>query len=242
MRDLNAEHKDTTRRRYAYDFDWILRKYLLMAISPYFAAGDKALELGCYQGDMTEQILSYFNFVTVIEGSSELCQIVAKRFPSRVGVINATFEEAKLEAKFDAIFLVHTLEHLDDPVGVLSKIKHWLTLKGRLFIAVPNANALSRQIAVRMGLVQYNTAVTSAEREHGHRMTYTMDQLEYHIREAGLRAVHSGGVLVKPLANFQFDKALEQGIIDQAYLDGCYELSKLYPDLCASLYAVCEAG
>lgn len=240
MRDLNQEYKDATERQYAYDFDWVVRKYLLKAISPYFRPGGRALELGCYKGDMTEQILGYFDRLTVVEGSSELCDFVSKRFPDRLQVVNSRFEDAKIERAFDIVFLVHTLEHLDDPVGVLSKIRNWMAPGGRLFVAVPNANALSRQIAVRMGLITHNSAVTPAEHDHGHRITYSMDVFQHHLRSAGLEIVHAGGVLVKPLANFQFDRALKAGIVDERFLDGCYELGKLQPDICASLFAVCE--
>ncbi len=240
MRDFNNEYKDVTERQYAYDFDWVLRKYLLKAVSPYFRSGGRALELGCYRGDMTEQILGYFDRLTVVEASSELCEVIAKRFPGKLDVINSTFEDVKIDHGSDIIFLIHTLEHLDDPISVLSKIKGWMAPGGRLVVAVPNANALSRQIAVRMGLIAYNSAVTPAEKAHGHRITYTTNVFEHHLRAAGLKIIHSGGILVKPLANFQFDQALKAGIVDDKYLDGCYELGKLYPDLCASLFAVCE--
>lgn len=241
MRDLNKEYRDAADRNYAYDFDWVLRKYLLRALAPHFRPGARALELGCYKGDMTEQILGYFDRLTVVEGASELCALVAKRFPGKVDIINSTFEAVRIDQGFDVVFLVHTLEHLDDPVGVLSKIRGWLAPGGRLLVAVPNANALSRQIAVRMGLISHNSAVTPAEKEHGHRITYSMDVLLHQLKSAGYAIVDQGGVLVKPLANFQFDKALAAGIVDEKYLDGCFELGKLYPDLCASLYAVCEA-
>lgn len=240
MRDFNKEYRDASGRQYAYDFDWVLRKYLLKAVSPYLKPAGRAIELGCYRGDMTEQILGYFDRLTVVEASSELCEVVSKRFPGKLDIINSTFEEVKMDRGFDSVFLVHTLEHLDDPIGVLSKIRGWMAPGGRLVVAVPNANALSRQIAVRMGLIAYNTAVTPAEKEHGHRITYSMDVFEHHLRSAGLNIVHGGGILVKPLANFQFDEALKVGIVDDKYLDGCFELGKLYPDLCASLFAVCE--
>lgn len=51
-----------------------------------------------------------------------------------------------------------------------------------------------------------------------------------------------GGVIFKPLANFQFDKALADGLIGDAYLEGCYQLGMVYPDLCASVYLICEKG
>lgn len=242
MRDFNTEYQDIAQRQYAYDFDWVLRRYLLKAVSPHFSPGPNTLELGCFQGDMTEQLLGYFDSLTVVEAASDLCAIVKSRFPEKVEVINSTFESAELTASFHNIFLIHTLEHLDDPVGTLRRVQDWLAPGGRLFVAVPNANALSRQIAVKMGLVEYNAAVTPAERDHGHRITYSMDRFEHHLRCAGLKLTHGGGLLVKTMANFQFDKALKAGIVDEAYLNGCYELGKLYPDLCASLYWVCERG
>ena len=241
MRNHNLEYQDNQGRKYSYDFDSVIRRYLLEALSPHFVREGSVLELGCYNGDMTEQILGYFPALTAVEAASELAEAVRRRFPDRVEVLTSTFEKVELDAQFDNIFLVHTLEHLDQPVEVLTLIRRWLTPSGRLFVAVPNANALSRQIAVRMGLIEYNCAVTPAEAEHGHRRTYTMDVLLSELRRAGYRLEDQGGVIVKPLANFQFDQALAAGIVTEAYIEGCHALAKVYPDLSASLFAVCSS-
>ena len=239
MRNHNIEYQDNSGRKYSYDFDSIVRQYLLRTLEPHFCSTGSTLEMGCYRGDMTAQILEYLPQLTVMEASSELANLVQQRFVDRVVVIVTTFEAAVPTEKYDNIFLVHTLEHVDDPVGILRKIAKWLTPGGRLFVAVPNANALSRQIAVKMGLVEFNAAVTPAEAQHGHRRTYSMDVLLSQLCHAGLTVVDQGGILLKALANFQFDQALAQGIVDDAYLEGCNEVGKTYPDLCASLYAVC---
>lgn len=239
MRDHNAEFRDSDARKYAYDFDGIIRDYLLRTLSPWLHRDGAALELGCYKGDMTAQILRYFPHVEVIEAASELAEYVRERFGDRVHVIQSEFERAEPGKCYENVFLVHTLEHLDDPVGVLARVRGWLAPGGRLFVAVPNANALSRQIAVRMGRVDYNAAVTLAEREHGHRRTYSLDVLMAHLKSAGFRIEDHGGILVKPLANFQFDLALAHGIVDTAYLDACQDLAKIYPDLSATVFAVC---
>ena len=239
-RDHNREFQDNAGRRYAYDFDVVLRKYLVRTFVPYVRPDGATLELGCFRGDMTELILELTGKVSIIEAASELAVVVRERFGERVSVMTASFEEAEVSERFDNVFLVHGLEHLDDPVLVLGRAGRWLAPGGRLLVAVPNANALSRQIAVRMGLIDFNSAVTLAEREQGHRFTYSSDTLRHHLRAAGLKIVAEGGVLVKPLANVQFDRALDAGVVDQGYLDGCYELGRLYPDLCASLYAICE--
>lgn len=239
VRDFNAEYKDSELRKYGYDFDWIVRRYLLKRVSPFLKREGDSLELGCYQGEMTEQILGYVNKLSVIEAASDLAELVAQKFPT-VNVINSTFETAAFNQGFDNIFLVHTLEHLDEPVDQLRRFAGWLSPTGRLIVAVPNANALSRQIAVKMGLISHNSAITPGEKEHGHRVTYSSDVLLSHLRQAGLEVVEHGGILLKALANFQMDKSLAAGIIDENYLEGCYELGKSLPDYCASLYAVCR--
>lgn len=237
-RDYVAESADTADHRYGYDFDTVLRHYMMRSFAP-FLTGGKALELGCYKGHFTEILARQFPDLTVVEAADTLIEEARSRVGNKVKFIHSTFEEAALKPEYDAIFLSHTLEHLDDPIAVLARIKNWLSPTGKLFLAVPNANAPSRQIAVKMGLIAHNTAITPAEKEHGHRITYTFDTLERDARAAGLNIAHRGGVFFKPFANFQFDKLLKTDIIDQAYLDGCYELGFHYPDLCASIYLIC---
>lgn len=240
MRDYNNEYAENE-KKYAYNFDTILKKYILRSFLPFLPQG-KALELGCYMGEFTETLTSYYHDITVVEASSELAKFTKNRLGNKIKMINSVFETTELEEKYDSIFLMHTLEHLDDPVFVLSKINSWLSSSGRLFLVVPNANAPSRQIAVKMGLISHNTAVTDAELKHGHRRTYTFDTLEKDAVSANLKVIHRGGVIFKTLANFQFDRALEEKIIDDNYIEGCYKLGMQFPDMCASIFLVCEKG
>jgi hypothetical protein len=135
---------------------------------------------------------------------------------------------------------MHTLEHLDNPKDILQKVSTWLSDTGVLYLVCPNANAPSRQIAVKMGLISHNAAVTPAEKEHGHRKTYSLDTLEQETVGTDLKVTHRGGIFFKGLANFQFDKLMGGDVISQGYLDGCYQVGMLYPDLCASIYLICE--
>ena len=240
-RDYNEEFEDSKGRKYAYDFDYILRDFMIRQLSPFFPSG-KALELGCYKGEFTKKILPYFDSVTVVEAASDLITYCKSKVEGNVRYINKRFENVNIEEKFDAIFLVHTLEHLDDPNLVLSKINSWLKPNGKLFLVVPNANAASRQIAVKMGLITHNSAVTEGERLHGHRCTYTLDTLCRDAIESRLKVFQQGGIFFKPLANFQFDEMLSKKIIDQEYLEGCFQLGMQYPELCASIFLVCERG
>lgn len=242
-RNLDDEHADTEDRRYAYDFDYRMHEYVLRTFDPLLPKNGRALEMGCYKGEFTKRLLKRFNDVTVIEGASDLIAEAKKNAIAPAGkkvkFIEGQFETVKQGEQFDAIFLIHTLEHLTDPLPVLKRIREWLSPNGKLFLVVPNANAPSRQIAVKMGLISHNSAVTEGERLHGHRCTYSLDTLERDAKEAGFNVHARGGVFFKPFANFQLDKMLSSGAISEEYLEGCYQLGMTYPDLCASIYLVC---
>lgn len=240
MRDLNKELLPNNEREYAYDFDYIIRNALLQRVLIWLDSEDRTLEIGAFEGGMTEQIKEKFADLTVLEGSSELAAGLMRKFGDEIPVINELIETFTPSHQFGNIFLVHTLEHLDEPINELKRISKWLKPKGKLVVAVPNGEALSRQIAVRMGLIESNESVTEGEYLQGHRKTYTMASLLAEIRKAGLVALDFGGVIVKPLSNSQFDKALETGIISQEYVRACDELAREHPNLAASIFAVIQ--
>ena len=143
---------------------------------------------------------------------------------------------------FPPHFLTHVLEHVDDPIHLLKLTNKWLSKDGVLVLICPNANAPSRQIAVKMGLISHNSAVTPSEKSHGHNITYSLDTLEHDATSAGLKVIAKSGIFFKALANFQWDKLLQTDIISQEYLDGCYSLGQQYPDLCSSIMLICKKG
>jgi len=243
IRDYNKELKDTFDHKYAYNFDFdVMHPYMLKSFVPFFKKGN-LLELGSYKGDFTRRLLPYFDDITCVEASDEAIEIAGKEFGQKVKFINSLFETATLPSQYDNIILTHVLEHLDDPILVLKRINdEWLSGNGIFFLVCPNANAPSRQIAVKMGLISHNSAITPAEAEHGHRITYTLDTLERDAKEAGLKVVHRSGIFFKALANFQWDRLLSTDIISPEYLEGCYQLGQQYPDLCSSIFLMCEKG
>lgn len=242
-RNYNEEFKDNEGRKYTYGFDLdVMHPYMLKSFEPFFKEGN-FLELGSFQGNFTRRFLPHFDDITCVEASDEAIEIAKKEFGSKVKFINSMFETASLPTKYDNIVLTHVLEHIDDPIKVLKRINdEWLSDNGRFFLVCPNANAPSRQIAVKMGLITHNSAVTPAEAEHGHRITYSLDTLERDAKAAGLKVVHRSGIFFKALANFQWDRLLNTDIISKEYLDGCYQLGQQYPDLCSSIFLMCEKG
>lgn len=245
-RDYNRELKDVDNadsEKYAYSFDFdVMHPYMMRSFAPFFRTGS-LLELGSYQGQFTQRFLDYFDDITCVEASEEAVNVARGKLGDRVAYVNDLFEQVELPRRYDNIVMTHVLEHLDDPVRVLSRVnEEWLAEGGRFFLVCPNANAPSRQIAVKMGLISHNAAVTPAESEHGHRCTYALDTLERDAVAAGLRVVFRSGIFFKALANFQWDRLLQTDIISKEYLEGCYQLGQQYPDLCSSIFLLCERG
>jgi 2-polyprenyl-3-methyl-5-hydroxy-6-metoxy-1,4-benzoquinol methylase len=242
-RNYNEEIKDTADHKYAYNFDFdVMHKFMIKSFEPFFR-GSSVLELGSFRGDFTKRLLPYFDDVTCVEASSDAVNSAKQVLGDKVQFYHGLFDNIKLSKTYDNVILTHVLEHIDDPVKLMQRINNeWISDTGRLFLVCPNANAPSRQIAVKMGLVTHNSAITSAEKEHGHRITYSLDTLERDASAAGLRVVLRTGIFFKALANFQWDRLLATDIISSEYLEGCYQLGHVYPDLCSSIFLLCEKG
>jgi 2-polyprenyl-3-methyl-5-hydroxy-6-metoxy-1,4-benzoquinol methylase len=240
-RNYDKELDDKTNNsneRYGYQFDYeVMHPFMLRKLMQFKSVG-KVLEVGSHYGIFTEKILKHFPDLTCVEISGFAFNELRKRIGNRAKLYNAPIEEIKTLERYDIIIMTHVLEHVDDPINILEVVKKLLTPAGILFVVVPSATAASRQIAVEMGLISNLTAVTEAEKQHGHQRTYALDTLKYDARSAGLQIISTGGIFFKGLANFQFDQIIPAGIVSPEYLEACYTLGEKYPELCASLYLV----
>ncbi len=243
IRNFDKEIEDNEGRNYFYGFDYdVMHPYMIRSFESFFQPGS-LLELGSFKGEFTRRLLNHFDDITCVEASGEAIEEAQRKLGDGVQFVHSMFESATLPRRYDNIVLTHVLEHLDDPVRVLKRVnEEWLAKGGRFFLVCPNANAPSRQIAVKMGLISHNAAVTPAEAEHGHRCTYSLDTLERDAIAAGLKVIHRSGIFFKALANFQWDRLLQTDIITKEYLEGCYKLGHHYPDLCSSIFLMCESG
>ena len=144
-RDYNLEATNNADRLYNYGFDLQIRKSLINRFDKHVSIdpSKSCLEIGSFDGSMTELLLQSHSFINVIEPSSEMAKILESKFPSSVKVTESTIESVNLNESFDYIYLIHTLEHLDNPVPALKKIGELLAPGGLILVAVPNARALS---------------------------------------------------------------------------------------------------
>jgi len=177
-----------------------------------------------------------------VDGSAYFLKRITDLRLVNVQVTECLFENFAPTKRYDYIFATFILEHVNDPVELLRKYSAFLSADGLLFIVVPNARALSRQLARHMGLLPELTSLTDNDVKHGHRLVYDRTSLNSDIKSAGLLQLAQGGILLKPFADFQMDRLIEIGVVGDAQADGLFKLGLEYPDLSGSLFSICRSS
>lgn len=207
-----------------YSLALIERQFRLEATS--------VLEMGPAEGVMTEAIAQRAKSLTVVEGSEAFARDLGKRFPG-IEIVNCLFEDFLPTRRFDLIILGHVLEHVEDPVAILSRARRWLADGGHIFSAVPNARSIHRQAAVIMGLLEAEDAMSDLDRHHGHRRVFNPETYRHCFREAGLVVEQFGGYWLKPLSNGQIEASWSSEM-----LNAFMQLGERYPDVAGEIYVV----
>ncbi len=198
-----------------------------------YLVGTNLLELGPAEGVMTELLAATGKKMTLVEGSRLFCADLRTRFP-QANVVHALFEEFQSNEVFDNIILGHVLEHVQDPVNILSRAKQWLKPNaGRLFAAVPNARSLHRQAAVIMRLLSQEDALNDMDIHHGHRRVFNPESFRNCFYQAGLTIDIFGGYWLKPVSNHQIQESWTD-----AMLNAFMQLGERYPDIAGEIYVV----
>ncbi|MEI8011638.1 MAG: class I SAM-dependent methyltransferase [Candidatus Omnitrophota bacterium] len=82
--------------------------------------------------------------VTGVEASLMRSQRCREKYG--LDVFTGFIEEFNSDEKFDVITMRHILEHIENPIAVLEKVKSLLKDDGVLSITVPNINSIGRYI------------------------------------------------------------------------------------------------
>jgi 2-polyprenyl-3-methyl-5-hydroxy-6-metoxy-1,4-benzoquinol methylase len=218
--------------------DRAIKSLAVRTFAPYLNVKGKALEFGCSDGYMTSLISPLVGHVTVVDGSITFIRKAKARRLRNVEFVHSLFEDFKSPVKFDFIFAAYVLEHVADAVGLLKTARSLLTPAGKLCIVVPNARAMSRQLARHMGLLDDLYALTPNDVNHGHRRVYDRALLDRDIEAASLEQISRGGLMLKPFADFQMTAMIDSGILGAPQIEGLYKMGLEYPEFCGSLFSV----
>lgn len=214
------------------DFDKRLIGMRYETLKPHLK-GPAGLEMGPAEGEMTRLLMDDFESLTVVDGAAELLE----RIPDapKLTKVHALFEQYSPSRQFDSIVMEHILEHVEDPVALLRRVKGWLKPGGRLLVGVPNAGSVHRLVAVKMGLLKEAGELNARDLALGHRRVYTWAALRADLERAGLAVQQMKGVFFKPVSNQQI-----QDHWDERMIRGFYELGADLPELAAEISVVCS--
>lgn len=200
-------------------------------IKPYFRKGN-VLEVGSADGEMTKLLLEEFKDITVVDGAKKYIDKIRKLDP-KIKTFVSLIEDFKSQITYDNIIFAHVLEHVINPQKALEILKSILSSKGRVFIIVPNALSLHRQVGVKMGLLKKVTDLNDADISVDHKRVYTPKRLQDEIKKAGLKILKIEGIFLKPISNQQLSQW------DNNLIEGYYKLGKEYPEIASEIAVIC---
>lgn len=214
---LTAAALDAYAREYYLDRDVPdlgieeLQQELSMArLAGAVADAERVLEMGYGTGLTTRELRERLPGLELLEGSPLLAARAREAHPGLV-VHEGLFEAFAPDRPYDAVLALHVAEHVDDPRALFGLVRSWLHPGGRIVVAVPNAESLHRQLAVRMGLQPELDTLSARDRLVGHQRVYTLAGLGADLDAAGFDVVEELGWFLKTLPNammLDFDDAL----------------------------------
>jgi len=172
---------------------------LLVAKTIPWMKGPEVLEMGSGDDQWTNQLIEHFGHSHLVDGSSILIEAAKKKYGARLTTYHSLFEELQPGKLFDTVLASLILEHVENPVKVLTTAAEWLKPKGHLIVIVPNALSLHRRLAVAMGLQNAADELGDSDIRLGHRWVFTIERIEADLAEAGLEIIRKSGWLTKPL-------------------------------------------
>jgi 2-polyprenyl-3-methyl-5-hydroxy-6-metoxy-1,4-benzoquinol methylase len=125
------------------------------------------------------------------------------------------------------------LEHVDDPAGILRRYRRFLAPRGKMFVAVPNAEALNRRLGHMAGMLDDMAALSANDAALGHKRYYTVSTLAAQLSEAGYRIDGMEGIYLKPLTTTQMLSLR----LDPKIITALCQVGIDYPELCCGILA-----
>jgi 2-polyprenyl-3-methyl-5-hydroxy-6-metoxy-1,4-benzoquinol methylase len=230
-----------------YNIDNIYEQYkrfeFIKKISTYVELENSSiLEFGSASGQMTEILADRCMKVTAVDGSSEFIKIAQQRVITKNNVTfhEAYFEDFKIDEKFDCLIFHHIMEHISDPVSLIKKITPFMKKGAIVAISVPNSHALSRQLAVKMGLLTDVYQLTENDKHHGHYRVYDWSKMEEDIKKGGLSIIGRHGLSFKLFSDKQNIDILNANIIGESQIYGLWKLADDYPNISGAIMIVAK--
>ena len=233
MIDKEIEHLESISQFYENGnyMDELMIDREIEIIKQHRTEGRCALEVGCGSGSSTEKLCRLFSDIEVVEPSHKNVALMRSKVPDVI-CHEVLLENFSTTRKYDYIFFLNVIEHVENPIDSLELLAGLVKHEGLIFISAPNCMSLNRRAGYKMGVLENYEKMAPKDYEVGHRRLYTVDMLRDHCEQAGLKVLSMKGMYLKPLSETQM-VALGDDVV-RAF----YELGEDIPQYCASLLAI----
>ncbi|HEY2386216.1 MAG TPA: methyltransferase domain-containing protein [Candidatus Binatia bacterium] len=194
------------------------------------------LELGCARGGMTRKLAPIVDRLVVVDGSETYLTELRRDLGQQAEFVSSRFEDYDPASTFRHVLAARILEHLQEPVAFLKRLRGWLEPHGMLHVIVPNARSFHRLLGLEMGLIKDLHELGERDRRVGHVRVYDSDMLMRDLESAGFRVTWRRDVMLKPLSNAQMETW------EPAIIDALFRMARHFPDHGNELYFRCEAA
>lgn len=110
------------------------------------------LDYGCGSGYFGAKCSEQGCRVVCVDFNPEMVEI-AKQCYGLTAFVKTSDELLEEESRFDVVILNHVLEHLNDPLGLLKKMRSLLNANGIIFISLPNREFIRERRGMVAGLL-----------------------------------------------------------------------------------------
>jgi SAM-dependent methyltransferase len=171
---------------------------------------------------------------TVVEGSSaRIAELAASSvLPEGVRLVESFFETYVAPEPIDAIEMGFVLEHVDDPLEILTRYAAFLRPGGLLVVVVPNARSLHRLVGHEAGFLDDVYRLSPQDLELGHQRYFDLASIRELVERAGLRILRTEGVFLKCVTTAQ----LEALRLSAEVLRGFFQVGIAFPEICNAVY------
>lgn len=238
MNDRLDQYVATYEGNTLYDFDnRILLNWYPRRILDLTPGASSLLELGLGHGFAAQVFAGHFARHTILEGSPAVIAHFRKNHPQfNAEIVETYFEKFDAKRKYDIIVMGFVFEHVENPVALLQRFKDFLSPGGKVFVAVPNAESMNRQLGQYAGLLPDLFQLSQNDIQSGHLRYYTTKSIREDIQKAGGRVDRMEGLFLKPFTTTQ----LLTLKLDEKIIDALCQLGRRYPEL--SLGILAEVG
>ena len=235
MKSILDKHVKAYQGQSLYDFDnGILLNWYPQRIIKLTKDAKSILELGLGHGITIKIFAKHFKRHVVLEGSPDVIENFRNQCSDcPAQIIETYFENFASDERFDVIVMGFILEHVDNPFEILTRFKDFLKPNGKMFLAVPNAEALNRRLGHLAGMLPDIHKLSEDDFIQGHKRYYTVKSLTEEVRNAGFEIERMEGIYLKPFTT----KQMISLNFDKNILDALCKVGIDYPELSLGILA-----